>query len=230
MTIPTPTRAAGRAISIVLIVLGAIASVFAIGGGVADGIAAHGSTDQSWTASADGVDELRVASSAADFDVVFADVEDATLVASSTGGPVQQWRLERSGDALVVEPGWRWDGFGFGVLRFGDRGFGDEHVTLTLPTALERSGLDLVADISAGSFTASADWGRAELDLSAGSTDFGGTAGVGFRFALGESGNTALRLDVEDYFYNGDFGGGDEFQNDLVASVGLSIGLGGSAE
>jgi hypothetical protein len=46
---------------------------------------------------------------------------------------------------------------------------------------------------------------------------------------MGESGNSAIRLDLEDYFYNGDFGGGDEFQNDVVASLGLSIGLGGSA-
>jgi hypothetical protein len=60
-------------------------------------------------------------------------------------------------------------------------------------------------------------------------TDFGGTAGLGLRFALGETGNSAVRLDLEDYFYNGDFGGGDEFQNDVVASLGLSIGLGGSA-
>jgi hypothetical protein len=60
-------------------------------------------------------------------------------------------------------------------------------------------------------------------------TDFGGTAGLGFRFALGESGNSAIRLDLEDYFYNGDFGGGDAFQNDVVASLGLSIGLGGRA-
>ena len=62
------------------------------------------------------------------------------------------------------------------------------------------------------------------------STDFGGTAGIGLRFALGESGRTALRLDVEDYFYDGDFGGGDEFQNDIVASLGLSIALGGRAD
>jgi hypothetical protein len=53
---------------------------------------------------------------------------------------------------------------------------------------------------------------------------------VGFRFALGESGRSALRLDVEDYFYNGDFGGGDEFQNDIVASLGLEIPLGGRAD
>lgn len=61
-------------------------------------------------------------------------------------------------------------------------------------------------------------------------TDFGGTVGAGFRFALGESGRTALRIDIEDYLYSGDFGGGDEFQNDLVGSIGLSIALGGRAD
>jgi hypothetical protein len=61
-------------------------------------------------------------------------------------------------------------------------------------------------------------------------TDFGANVGIGTRFALSESGRTALRLDIEDYMYNGDFGGGDDFQNDLVASVGLSIALGGRAD
>jgi hypothetical protein len=72
--------------------------------------------------------------------------------------------------------------------------------------------------------------GKDPFDNDASSTKFGGNAGVGFRFALSESGNTALRLDVEDYLYSGDFGGGDsEFQNDIVTSIGLSISLGGSA-
>jgi hypothetical protein len=60
-------------------------------------------------------------------------------------------------------------------------------------------------------------------------TDFGGNVGLGLRFGLGQSNNTAIRLDVEDYLYNGDFGGGDDFQNDIVTSIGLSIPLGGSA-
>jgi outer membrane protein with beta-barrel domain len=72
--------------------------------------------------------------------------------------------------------------------------------------------------------------GRDTFDSDQSSTDFGGTAGAGLRFALGETGRTALRLDVEDYFYNGDFGGGDEFQNDVIASLGLEIGLGGRAD
>lgn len=72
--------------------------------------------------------------------------------------------------------------------------------------------------------------GRSVFNEDRSSTDFGGTAGIGMRFALGETGRTALRLDLEDYFYNGDFGGGDEFQNDIVASLGLEIGLGGRAD
>jgi hypothetical protein len=72
--------------------------------------------------------------------------------------------------------------------------------------------------------------GRSVFNEDRSRTDFGGTAGLGFRFALGETGRSAIRLDLEDYFYNGDFGGGDEFQNDIVASLGLEIALGGRAE
>jgi hypothetical protein len=72
--------------------------------------------------------------------------------------------------------------------------------------------------------------GRNVLNEDRSRTDFGGTAGLGFRFALGETGRSALRLDLEDYFYDGDFGGGDEFQNDVVASLGLEIAIGGRAE
>jgi outer membrane protein with beta-barrel domain len=72
--------------------------------------------------------------------------------------------------------------------------------------------------------------GRNVLNEDRSRTDFGGTAGLGFRFALGETGRSAVRLDVEDYFYDGDFGGGDEFQNDIVASLGLEIALGGRAD
>jgi hypothetical protein len=71
--------------------------------------------------------------------------------------------------------------------------------------------------------------GKNPLDDDRSKTDFGANLGAGFRFALNQSGSTALRLDLEDYMYNGDFGGGDSFQNDLVTSLGLSISLGGNA-
>jgi hypothetical protein len=71
--------------------------------------------------------------------------------------------------------------------------------------------------------------GKNPFDDDRSRTDFGANAGLGLRFGLGERNNSAIRLDLEDYLYNGDFGGGDAFQNDLVASVGVSIPLGGSA-
>jgi hypothetical protein len=69
--------------------------------------------------------------------------------------------------------------------------------------------------------------GKNTFDNNASKTDFGGNAGIGFRFGLGETGNSAIRLDLEDYFYNGDFGTGNKFQNDIVASLGFSIPIGG---
>ena len=60
-------------------------------------------------------------------------------------------------------------------------------------------------------------------------TDFGGVVGLGFRFGGGDNNRVGFRVDLEDYLYNGDFGGGNDFQNDLVASLGLSIALGGRA-
>lgn len=61
------------------------------------------------------------------------------------------------------------------------------------------------------------------------STDIGGVLGLGFRFGGGDDNRIGFRFDLEDYLYNGDFGGGDDFQNDLVASLGVSIALGSSA-
>ena len=71
--------------------------------------------------------------------------------------------------------------------------------------------------------------GRNTFDDDKSRTDFGANVGAGLRFGLGERNNSAIRLDLEDYLYNGDFGGGDDFQNDLVASLGVEIPLGGSA-
>ena len=71
--------------------------------------------------------------------------------------------------------------------------------------------------------------GRNTFDDDKSRTDFGANVGAGLRFGLGERNNSAIRLDFEDYMYNGDFGGGDDFQNDLVASLGVEIPLGGRA-
>ncbi|HWA16049.1 MAG TPA: outer membrane beta-barrel protein [Gemmatimonadales bacterium] len=52
-------------------------------------------------------------------------------------------------------------------------------------------------------------------------TDWGGVVGAGVRLPLGSS--LGFRIDLEDYLYDGDFSGDDDFQNDLVISAGLSL-------
>jgi hypothetical protein len=71
--------------------------------------------------------------------------------------------------------------------------------------------------------------GRNTFDDDRSNTDLGGTVGLGFRFGSGDNSRVGLRLDIEDYLYNGDFGGGNDFQNDIVTSLGVSIALGGRA-
>jgi len=71
--------------------------------------------------------------------------------------------------------------------------------------------------------------GKNPFDNDRSSTDIGGVLGLGLRFGGGNNNRVGFRIDLEDYLYNGDFGGGNDFQNDLVASLGVSFALGGRA-
>jgi len=53
-------------------------------------------------------------------------------------------------------------------------------------------------------------------------TDWGGVGGLGVRIPF--SASVGMRLEVEDYFYGGNFDGTKKFQNDLVLSAGLALG------
>lgn len=202
MTIPTPTTTGrpGRWISILVIVLGAIGVVYGIGSGVVRGFGSHAATSGSYTADAEGVEQLRIDSAASAFEIRFGDVDEATLDVATSGGPAQQWRLSRAGDTLIVDTDRRWRWFGFGIL-FGDR-VGEEHAVLTLPAALEDDRLGLETEIAAGSFEAAGDWGATSIDLSAGSADVSGTAeSLTVQLAAGEARIDlatagAVRLDV----------------------------------
>ncbi len=67
--------------------------------------------------------------------------------------------------------------------------------------------------------------GKDVRDPNRSESNFGGVAGAGLRIPF--SHGLGLRVDAEDYFYGGDFGGGKDFTNDLVLSVGLHINFGG---
>ncbi|MCH1883407.1 DUF4097 family beta strand repeat-containing protein [Agrococcus sp. ARC_14] len=192
MTIPTPTATnrPGRWISILVIVLGAIGIVYGVGSGVVRGFSSHAATSNGYTADAAGVEELRIDSSAAAFEIRFDDVDQARLDVTSDGGPTQEWRLSREGSTLEVDTDWRWHWFGFGVI-LGDR-VGEERAVLTLPAALERQELGLDVQVASGSFETAGDWGTTAIDLSAGDVDLTGTAeSLSIEVAAGEA-----RIDV----------------------------------
>ncbi len=67
--------------------------------------------------------------------------------------------------------------------------------------------------------------GDAYSDVTEGKTTIGGAAGAGVRIKL--PGIFAIRGDLDGYFYSADHGlpTGSQFQTDLIASVGLIIGL-----
>ncbi len=54
-------------------------------------------------------------------------------------------------------------------------------------------------------------------------SEVGGVGGLSVRLHVGE--NVALRGDLEDLFYGGDFGKGNKFTQDVLLSVGLAIKL-----
>lgn len=193
MTTITPTTSRpGRWLSILVIVLGTIGVVYGIGGGVVRGFASHTATSGEFTADAEGVQQLRIDSEAAAFELRFGPVEDARLSVVSNGGPAQTWSLSRSGDTLIVDADsrWRWFGFGFG---FGD-GAGDELAVLTLPMELEHERLDLEAQVAAGSFQGDGDWGAVTVGLGAGSVELSGSAtSLDVDVAAGEA-----RIDIAD--------------------------------
>ena len=62
---------------------------------------------------------------------------------------------------------------------------------------------------------------KSVIDPAQSETKIGGVGGVAFRLPFGE--NVALRGDLEDYLYNGNYGTGRKFTQDLVLSGGLSI-------
>lgn len=109
-----------------------------------------------------GITELSVDANAGQFQLRFADVREAEL--EITGNNRQDWRMQRSGDELVVRSGGSW--FGGGFCLFGCN-FGDDQVVLTLPNSLAGK-LDADLTLGAGSLTAAGEFRDLDVDVSAG--------------------------------------------------------------
>lgn len=167
-----PSRtAAVTAITIVTAVVGG-AALLGTGATAAWGASAQlGARDVDQTTSLDaaGVTELDIEAAAAEFELRFADVSEATL--EITGSARGDWTMRRDGDELIVrhpQPMFGW--------WFGSWSNSDQVVTLTLPETLSNGDLDADLSLSAGSLRAEGDFDDLEVDVSAGNMRVDATA------------------------------------------------------
>ncbi len=163
-TPPAPVRARQGWITPVLAIVGSIALIGVLASAVFVGIRMFNTGSSGESADVQGVTELEIDSSAADFTLEYGAVTEAYLEVQGSRG----WRIERDGDTLRVRPPRSFFGFwGFG---------GEQRVTLTLPTALKSQGLDADFEVSSGRFTAEGDFGELSLKVNAGHADVRGSA------------------------------------------------------
>lgn len=164
-----PTRASSRVVAIILIAFGALVVLGAIVSAVVATIAAASVHTTVRTASAAGVDDLKVDVAAGSLRVVYADVSDAELEVTSTWG-ADRWTLRRDEDTLVVSTPDNWSNWLGSGWMFG--GTGD--AVLRLPQSL--AGTDADFSLAAGELTADGAFGDLTLDLGAGRATIDGSA------------------------------------------------------
>lgn len=162
---PTPPRrSSARVIAILAIVLGALLLLGGIASTAVTVLRTAGQGERALTASADGVDRLRVDVSAADLTIVY----EGDEVRLGVTGHADEWRLDRDGDTVTVQTRRAWWGWGLWDSQ--------DHAVLTLPRALEQTALDARISLSASALRGDGRFGDLTLDLSAGSIDLGGHA------------------------------------------------------
>lgn len=161
----TPSSAA-RVIAGLTIAAGAGLLVFSAGTSVVSTVVSGGTATSTISAPTTGVSMLEMDAAAADVEVSFGDVDEATLTVTGTGG-AEAWELARDGDRLVVDSdrdwlsGWRLWG-------------GTSRATLVLPDDL--AGLDAQLTVGAGALRADGEFGALALRADAGSIDTAGSA------------------------------------------------------
>ncbi len=166
---PAPSRgpsSSARVIAGLTIAAGAALVLFTAGTGVVSTIVSGGAATSTISAPTAGVNLLEMDAAAADVEVSFGDVDEATLTVTGTGG-AEAWELAREGDRLVVDSdrdwwsGWRLWG-------------GSSRATLVLPASL--AGLDAQLSVGAGALRADGEFGALALRADAGSVDAAGSA------------------------------------------------------
>ena len=186
-----PTSGAARVIAILLIVFGGLVILGAIISALVTTIVSASVDTTTRTADVTGVTDLDVDMAAGALRIEFADVTDAELEVTGTGG-AERWTFRsEDGQLVVASPqGWFNGGWPFGGWPFGERS-GDD-ATLVLPQSLEGTDADL--SLAAGELIVDeGDFGEVDLDMGAGRTRF--SASVDSITADVSAGAAELELD-----------------------------------
>ncbi|QLD11305.1 hypothetical protein [Microbacterium oleivorans] len=163
---PAAPSSGSRAIAVLCAAAGGALILFAAGTGVISTVTSGAERTATLTASTSGVTALEVDTAAAEVEVSFASVDEATLTVTGSRG-ADSWELSRSGDRLVVDSDRDWWG---SWSLWGD----SARATLVLPDTL--AGVDADLRVGAGSMRVAGEFGDLELTVDAGSIDASGTA------------------------------------------------------
>lgn len=182
---PPPRRTAALAVSIVTIVVGAVAFLGTVGGtaiSAAVSLSDTGGRGDGGSLSARGLTDLDIDVAGGALTIEYGDVGDVEF-ASRAGGP-DGWTFERRGDTLRVASPDR-----PGLSSWG----GGRSATLTLPRDLERSALDAKLQVTGGSLDLDATLGALRVDLAGGRVTLAGSAGSLELTVAGGSASAELR-------------------------------------
>lgn len=129
------------------------------------GLSSQGTASQS--ANTSGVTQLDLNSNAGMVNIMFDDVDQATL--DATGQHADRWELVRSGDTLSInapEQWWSWCWFNCDGTE----------VTVTLPQELNDGSLNAELDLNAGQLNVNGSFNDLAVELNAGEINVDGTA------------------------------------------------------
>ena len=163
---PVPPASGARAIAALTAAAGAGLLLFAAGTGIAGTVASGAVSTSTLTASTSGVTALDVDTAAADIRISFADVDEATLSVTGSGG-ADRWELTNEGGTLSLDSERDWWS-SWNPWNAPARG------TLVLPASL--AGVDADLSVGAGAIRVDGSFGAIALTVDAGSIDASGTA------------------------------------------------------
>lgn len=156
----TQNRSAPRVIAIATAALGAAVVVGTLTTSAGATAAVASISTETQTLDVAGVRELDIDAGATSLQVLFSDVDEATLEVTSGSG-AGAWTFERDGDELTVaSPDRQW-GLMWPIGR-------DVSATLTLPQSLQGNGLDASVTLAAGELDVYGRFGELEIDMGAG--------------------------------------------------------------